>query len=91
MILILHQGGSHTQYCQVEAATNLGISLLTFGLGHNPGDVPIWMFYPEEIRVLAKLCGLARSKLSCAHTALILPRGEEREDFFLQIEGQFNP
>jgi hypothetical protein len=47
--------------------------------------------YPEEIRVLAKLCGLARDELSCAHTALILPRGEEREDFFLQIEGQFNP
>jgi hypothetical protein len=43
--------------------------------------------YPEEIRVLAKLCGLARSKLSCAHTALILLR----EDFFLQIDGQFNP
>jgi hypothetical protein len=47
--------------------------------------------YPEEIRVLAKLCGLARDKRSCAHITFLLPRGEEREDLFLQIEEQFNP
>jgi hypothetical protein len=41
---------------QVEATINLWISLLTFGLGHNPGDVrPHVDVYPEEIRVLAKL------------------------------------
>jgi hypothetical protein len=52
----------------------------------------MWMFIQRKLGFWPSSCGLAKdNKLSCAHTALILPPEEEREDCFLQIEGQFNP